>query len=73
MLVKVSNFGHATAIRVVKSSGYDDLDTAAASGVMRWHFIPATYGSDWADVQVVYQEPAMVPASAATSAAPASH
>jgi TonB family protein len=73
MLVKVSDLGEPMRIRVVKSSGYDDLDTAAAEGVMRWHYIPSTYGSDWADVQVVYQEPAMTPASAIATAAPANH
>jgi TonB family protein len=73
MLVKISAFGHPTEIKVVKSSGHDDLDTAAAEGVMRWHFLPASYGSDWADVQVMYQEPAMTPAAAVTSTAPSNH
>jgi TonB family protein len=64
MLVKVSRKGHAQQVRIVHSSGYDDLDDAAAEGVLSWHYKPATYGSDWADVQVVYQIPPMIPAAA---------
>ena len=71
MLVKVSAFGRPLSVKVVQSSGFDDLDSAAAAGVLRWHYIPATYGSDWADVQVVYQVPPMTPGT--MPSAPANH
>jgi TonB family protein len=64
MQVQISFLGHPLRVRVIKSSGYDDLDTAAAAGVLQWHYIPATRGgSRWADVQVEYRLPTMVPAA----------
>jgi len=63
MLVKVSALGHPLKVKVMRSSGYEDLDDAAAAGVLRWHYVPAAWGSDWADVQVEYRLPTMVPAS----------
>jgi protein TonB len=57
MLVQVSDNGIPRRVKVVKSSGYEDLDDAAAAGVLRWHYVPATWGSDWADVQVEYKLP----------------
>jgi TonB family protein len=47
-------------VRIVKSSGSEDLDDAAAAGVMRWHYVPSTWGSEWADVQVEYKLPQMI-------------
>jgi TonB family protein len=64
MLVQVAETGVARRVRVVRSSGYEDLDDAAAAGVMRWHYVPATWGSDWADVQVEYKLPPLAPAPA---------
>ena len=63
MLVHVSEAGVPTRVQVVKSSGHEDLDDAAAAGVLQWHYIPATYGSDWADVQVEYKLPLQMPVS----------
>jgi TonB family protein len=64
MLVRVSYLGLPTKVRVVRSSGFEDLDEAAAAGVLRWHYVPATHGySRWADVQVEYRLPTMLPST----------
>ncbi len=45
-----------------KSSGFDDLDSAALSAVKGWKFTPAMKGGgsaeDWATVQLEFQPPA---------------
>jgi protein TonB len=53
--------GRATRVKLVQSSGYIDLDTAAIQTVMNWKFIPAMNGSeptdDWTKLQIVYRLP----------------
>ncbi len=61
LLVEVSGHGRPLRVQVVHSSGFEDLDDAAAAGVLRWHYVPSTYGSDWADVQVDYRLPSQLP------------
>jgi len=40
--VYVSPHGKAKKITVAKSSGFEDLDNAAAASAASWHYIPAT-------------------------------
>jgi len=40
--VYVSSHGRAKKITVAKSSGFEDLDNAAAASAATWHYIPAT-------------------------------
>lgn len=40
--VYVTPHGRARKITVAKSSGFDDLDNAAAASAASWHYIPAT-------------------------------
>ena len=40
--VYVSAHGRAKKIAVSKSSGFEDLDNAAAASAASWHYIPAT-------------------------------
>lgn len=40
--VYVSPYGHVRKITVAKSSGFEDLDNAAAASAASWHYIPAT-------------------------------
>ncbi len=42
--VSVSAEGMPVSVRVVQSSGYPSLDTAAQTAVERWRFVPATRG-----------------------------
>jgi protein TonB len=42
--VSVSAAGMPVSVRVVQSSGYASLDTAAQTAVERWRFVPATRG-----------------------------
>ena len=69
--VYVGANGHAHKLRLKKSSGFHDLDMAAAEGVLNWHYIPAMSGgdaySDWLDVTIHYELP-----PAAQGAQPAS-
>ncbi|HEY2445427.1 MAG TPA: energy transducer TonB [Rhizomicrobium sp.] len=59
--VYVYTNGRAGKVRVSKSSGFDDLDTAAVEGVLGWRYVPATRDgdtfSDWTTVKVVFQLP----------------
>jgi TonB family protein len=43
--VYVSTHGRAKKITVAKSSGFEDLDNAAAASAGSWHYIPATIES----------------------------
>ena len=65
--VYVRSSGKALRAKVSKSSGFDDLDTAAVQGVLNWHYLPAMRDgdtvSDWTTVKVVYQLPRFVPAA----------
>ena len=59
--VFVSESGRPQRANIAKSSGFEDLDTAAIETTMNWRFVPAIRGgstvSDWASVQVVYKLP----------------
>src|SRR5262249_34041500 len=67
MLVEVSEMGLPKRGRCGKSSGFEDLHGAAAAGGLQWHYVRATYGWDWADVQVDYKLPLQMPVSTAPS------
>jgi protein TonB len=59
--VYVTSSGKPQRFNVEKSSGYDDLDTAAIETAMNWHYLPAIRGgsttSDWGNFQIVYKLP----------------
>ena len=45
--VLVLSSGRVRSAKVVKSSGFDDLDNAAVEGVLNWRFVPATDGGNY--------------------------
>ena len=49
--VAVTTEGKASRVRLLRTSGYNDIDSAAIAGVMGWRFIPATH--DGANVEGV--------------------
>ncbi len=57
----VSDDGTVKKISLERSSGYDDLDSAAANAVMHWKFLPAMASgqpvSGEAVVQITFQPP----------------
>jgi TonB family protein len=59
--IYVRDDGKPVRASLMKSSGYDDLDTAAIQSAMNWTYVPAMeYGenaSGWTTVQVVYKLP----------------
>src|SRR6185312_16847384 len=59
--VYVGANGHARKLHLKKSSGFHDLDMAAAEGVLNWRYVPAMNGSDpysdWLDVTIHYELP----------------
>lgn len=59
--VYVNASGTPRKVKLVKSSGYHDLDMAAAEGVINWRFVPMmTSGepeSSWTQVTVHYELP----------------
>ncbi len=59
--VYVSSGGHARKFRVNQSSGYADLDNAAAEAVANWQFVPAVQDGDtvssWTTVKVHFELP----------------
>lgn len=71
VFVLVNSRGNPRKVRVEQSSGFPDLDLAAATAVMNWKFIPATSDGDhvsrWTSVRVVFKLPE------ATSNKPASY
>jgi TonB family protein len=66
--VYVSSGGHARKFRVNQSSGYADLDNAAAEAVASWQFIPGVKGGDtvssWTTVKIHFELPHPEPAAA---------
>lgn len=76
--VFVSSSGKPRKFRIHQSSGFADLDNAAAEAVAGWHYVPAIQNgdttSDWLTVKVHFQPPQM-PAQAAPANAtvPAQH
>jgi protein TonB len=77
--VYVNANGKPRKFRIHKSSGYTDLDNAAAEAVAMWHYIPAIEGgdttSDWMTVKVHFgpEQQAPQPTPASTTAPPAQH
>ena len=59
--VYVTDSGKPQRFNIEKSSGYEDLDTAAMETAMNWHYVPAIRGgeatSDWGNFQIVYKLP----------------
>ncbi|HEY2034274.1 MAG TPA: energy transducer TonB [Rhizomicrobium sp.] len=57
----VTTDGMVKQVRVRKSSGYADLDTAAANAVNGWKFVPGTDNGQpvdaWTSVQIVFNPP----------------
>jgi TonB family protein len=72
--VNVGETGKVNYVYLRKTSGFDDLDTAAIKGTMNWRFIPATSNGkpvvgDTA-VQIVFQPPDTAKATAQPAAPP---
>ncbi len=69
--VGVTETGKVRQIRLLQTSGFDDLDAAAIAAVMGWHFIPAISGGEAvpgnANFAIGFQPPG---SDAAQSAAP---
>lgn len=67
--VFVNSAGKPRKFRVNQSSGYTDLDNAAAEAVAGWRFIPAIQNgdtaSDWTTVKIHFELPKPQPAAAA--------
>jgi periplasmic protein TonB len=61
MNVQVSSNGKPRTAAIYKSSGFDDLDTAALQAVLNWRFVPAMRSGEtetnWALVKVDFQLP----------------
>jgi protein TonB len=59
--VDIADSGQPRRIRLLKSSGYADLDNAAMETAFNWHYLPALRGGDtaedWATVQIKYALP----------------
>jgi TonB family protein len=72
MAIAVTKEGKASRVRLIQTSGYNDIDSAAIAGVMGWKFIPATHDGVVAEgistIKLVFQPPA--PAPSANSASP---
>ncbi|MBI3675522.1 MAG: energy transducer TonB [Proteobacteria bacterium] len=53
--------GKPKKLRIVQSSGFEDLDDAAVDAVLNWKFVPATYDGDtvsqWTTVRIVFRLP----------------
>jgi TonB family protein len=72
--VYVTSGGHARKFRVNKSSGYADLDNAAAEAVANWQFIPAVKNGDtvssWTTVNIHFELPQAAQTTPASTTAP---
>lgn len=59
--VHVAANGKVRTVRILRSSGFDDLDNAAVEGVMAWRYIPAlrdgNESSEWTKVTITYRLP----------------
>lgn len=59
--VRVSASGKPLRLRIDGSSGFSDLDNAAAEAVAQWHFIPAIESGDttsaWTTVKIHFELP----------------
>jgi len=69
--VYVTSGGHARKFRVNQSSGYPDLDNAAAEAVAGWKFLPAVSGGDtvsaWTTVKIHFELPKAAQAAPAAT------
>lgn len=67
--VYVNSSGHPRKFKVHQSSGFPDLDNAAAEAVANWRFIPAIENGDttsaWTTVKIHFELPHPEPAAAA--------
>lgn len=67
--VFVNSAGKPRKFRVHQSSGFADLDNAAAEAVANWRFMPAIQNgdtaSDWTTVKIHFELPKPQPAAAA--------
>jgi protein TonB len=52
LLVRVSEVGRVSDVRVVRSSGFESLDEAALTAVKRWTFHPARRGDKPVEMSV---------------------
>jgi TonB family protein len=61
MRVRVTESGKVSQIRLLETSGFNDLDSAAIAAVLTWRFIPATKSGDPvpgnANVAVAFEPP----------------
>ena len=75
--VYVSSGGHPRKFRVNQSSGYPDLDNAAAEAVANWQFVPAVHDGDtvsaWTTVKVHFELPQAAQATPAGTPAATPH
>jgi len=59
--VHVNSNGRPRKLRIDKSSGFADLDNAAAEAVAQWHFVPAIEDGDtasaWTSVKIHFELP----------------
>jgi protein TonB len=67
--VFVSSSGKPRKFKIHQTSGFADLDNAAAEAVANWRFVPAIHdgdtASDWATVKIHFELPHPEPAAAA--------
>jgi len=76
LAVYVSAAGRATGrLRLIKSSGFEDLDNSAVEAVLGWHFMPLREAggdakSEWQEVRIEFTLPKPPPPQ---QAAPAKH
>jgi protein TonB len=67
--VSVSASGKPRKLRIDRSSGFNDLDNAAAEAVAQWRFIPAIENGDttsaWTSVKIHFELPQPVQPAAA--------
>jgi protein TonB len=72
--VNVSASGKPRRLRIDRSSGFKDLDNAAAEAVAQWRFIPAIENGDttsaWTSVKIHFELPQ--PPQPANATSPAS-
>jgi len=72
--VYVTSGGHPRKFRVNQSSGFPDLDNAAAEAVAGWKFVPAVEGGDtvssWTTVKIHFELPHAAQATPPSAPAP---
>jgi protein TonB len=72
--VSVSSSGKPRRLRIDRSSGFSDLDNAAAEAVAQWRFIPAIENGDttsaWTTVKIHFELPQPVQPVYATPPTP---